>query len=134
MFFVLGQAEVVFDLLVVDPEHRSGTGHARLGRQLKQPLDGRDGYHLGTGAGVTTGRLVTDNAHSVACGGVDRLDAPVEQHRQFAEAVNVRLIAGYIRHAYQPHQGPHGHDPDGDKRDGQLFHAAAFRFLLKASR
>ena len=134
MFFVLGQAEVVLDFLVVDAEHRPGEGHIRLGRQLEQPLDRRDGFHLAAVPGVAPRGLVTDDLHRVACGGVDRLNATVEQHRQLAEAVNIRLFAGDFRHAYQPHQSPQGHDGDDDEREGQFFHAAAFRFLLNENR
>ena len=134
MFLLLGQAEVILHLLVVDAEHRPGAGHVRLGHQLEQPFDRRDGFHLAAVPGVATGGLVADDLHGVPRGRVDRLDAPVEQHRQLAEAVNVRLLAVDFWHAHQPHQGPQGHDYDDNDRDGQFFHAAAFRFLLNENR
>ena len=78
MFFVLVQSEVVLGFLVVDAEHRPGASHSRLGSQLEQPFDRRDGFLLAAVSGVAPRGLVADDLHGIAGGGVDWLNASVE--------------------------------------------------------
>ena len=69
MFFLLSQAEMILDLLVVDAEHGPCASQVRLGCQFQQPLNGRDSFLFRIAFScVASGGLVANDLHGVSRG------------------------------------------------------------------